>query len=166
MVDAAGRRLVLSGASVYLVDLQQSRLVDLLARDAPAGSSTLDIDGSLGGLAYRTQHTQRSRDGVTAWVPLIDGVERIGVLKITAPTLEPELLEACEALAGAVALLVVSMPTYSEALITHERSRAMTIQAELLWAFSPRARSAPGRSLPARSWNPPTTPAVTPSITA
>lgn len=42
VVDSAGRRLGLSGASVYLVDLQQSRLVALLARDAPAGSSTLD----------------------------------------------------------------------------------------------------------------------------
>lgn len=72
-------------------------------------------------------------------MPLIDGVERIGVMKVTAPTLEPELLEACEALAGAVALLVVSMSTYSEALITHNRSHAMTIQAELLWAFMPSA---------------------------
>ncbi len=137
VVDVAGRRLGLSGALVYLVDLQQSRLVALLSRDAPDGTATLDIDGSLGGLAYRTQHTQRSRDGVTAWVPLIDGVERIGVMKVTAPSLEPELLESCQALAGAVALMLVSMSTYSEALITHERSRAMTIQAELLWAFMP-----------------------------
>ncbi|MFC8244541.1 PP2C family protein-serine/threonine phosphatase [Streptomyces chartreusis] len=117
---------------MYLVDLQQSRLVALLTGDAP-----LDIDGSLAGLAYRTQETQRSRDGATAWLPLIDGLERLGVLKATAPSLTPELLKACQTLAEVVALLVVSKSTYSEELIRQERSRAMTIQAELLWAFMP-----------------------------
>ncbi|MGW4540717.1 serine/threonine protein phosphatase [Streptomyces sp. WAC 01325] len=137
LVEAAGRDVGLSGARVYLVDLQQSRLVALPADAAPDGGATLDIDGSLAGLAYRTQETQRSRDGATAWVPLIDGVERLGVLKATAPSMEGQLLEASAALAGIVALLVVSKSTYSEELITQERSRAMTIQAELLWAFMP-----------------------------
>lgn len=137
LVDKAGRRLGLSSARVYMADLQQLRLVVLPHSTFSAGEEFQDIDGSLGGLAYRTQHVQHARDGSTAWVPLIDGVERVGVMRVSAPLLDPGLLESCQALAGLVTLLVMSKSTYSDLLIKRQRSRAMTTQAELLWAFTP-----------------------------
>ncbi|MEU8849778.1 PP2C family protein-serine/threonine phosphatase [Streptomyces sp. NPDC048564] len=137
LVDEAGRRLGLSSALVYVADLQQIRLVVLPHSTASEGEEFLDIDGSLGGLAYRTQHVQNARDGSTSWVPLIDGVERVGVMRISAPLLDPGLLESCQALAGLVTLLVMSKSTYSDLLIARQRSRSMTTQAELVWAFMP-----------------------------
>ncbi|MFF8190470.1 hypothetical protein ACF05L_06165 [Streptomyces bobili] len=136
LIDEAGRRLGLSSARLYVPDLQQ---VHLIALPCPArqDSPTLDIDDSMAGLAYRTQLIQRTRDGSTAWLPLIDGIERLGVMMITASELDPHLLESCTALAGLTALLVASKATYSDLMVARERSTSMTIQAELLWLYLP-----------------------------
>ncbi|MER5307752.1 PP2C family protein-serine/threonine phosphatase [Streptomyces sp. NPDC002773] len=136
LVQDAGRRMGLRGTAMYVADLQQIRLVALPQPDA-VGQPTLDVDTSLAGLAYRTQRVQRSRDGSTAWLPMIDGVERLGVLMVTAPALDGVVLGRAGALAGVAALLVVSKSSHSDLLVEAERSRAMTVQAELLWAFLP-----------------------------
>ncbi|MEU4272886.1 PP2C family protein-serine/threonine phosphatase [Streptomyces sp. NPDC026092] len=136
LVNEAGRRIGLQGAAMYVADLQQIRLIALPQPNAPQ-HQTLEVDSSLAGLAYRTQQVQRSRDGVTAWLPMIDGVERLGVLMVEAPSLDGALLRRSETLAGVAALLVVSMSSHSDLLVEAERSRAMTVQAELLWAFLP-----------------------------
>ncbi|MGW2017924.1 PP2C family protein-serine/threonine phosphatase [Streptomyces sp. NPDC001927] len=136
LVNDAGRRIGLQGTAMYVADLQQIRLIALPQPTAPQ-HRTLEVDSSLAGLAYRTQQVQRSRDGITAWLPMIDGVERLGVLMVQAHTLDGALLRRSETLAGVAALLVVSMSSHSDLLVEAERSRAMTVQAELLWAFLP-----------------------------
>ncbi|GAA0286289.1 PP2C family protein-serine/threonine phosphatase [Streptomyces polychromogenes] len=148
LIDEAARRLGLTGTCLYLADLQQVRLVALpqLAADHPGTEQTtdaderaraLDIDGSLAGLAYRAQHLQLSRDRTTAWVPMVDGVERLGVMRATAPGLDAEALEDCRTLAALATLIVVSKSTHHDLLVVRGRSRPMTLQAELLWAFLP-----------------------------
>ncbi|MEU6880285.1 PP2C family protein-serine/threonine phosphatase [Streptomyces sp. NPDC046712] len=136
LVDDAGRRMGLQGTAMYVADLQQMRLV-ALPQPGAARQGMLDVDTSLAGLAYRTQQVQRSRDGSTAWLPMIDGIERLGVLMVTAPSLDGALLRRSETLAGVAALLVVSKSSHSDLLVEAERMRAMTVQAELLWAFLP-----------------------------
>ncbi|MCB5169148.1 serine/threonine-protein phosphatase [Streptomyces bambusae] len=137
LISEAGRRLGLTGALVYVADLQQRQL--LVLPHAPGGpdEEALGIDSSVGGLAYRVQQVQQPRNGGTAWVPMIDGVERVGVMRVTAPVLTPQLLEASRALAGLATLLIMSKAPYMDLLVARERSRAMTLQAELLWAFLP-----------------------------
>ncbi|MGV9235272.1 PP2C family protein-serine/threonine phosphatase [Streptomyces nigra] len=163
LIDEAGRKLGLSGAQVYLADLQQARLTPLVhpAPETPSPiepnepnepnetskpigpskptepSEPIQIEGSMAGLAYRTQRTQRSRDDCTAWVPMIDGVERVGVLRVTAPCFEDALLESCAALSGLATLLVMAKASHDELVVDRTRSRTMTTQAELLWAFVP-----------------------------
>ncbi|MEV6250135.1 PP2C family protein-serine/threonine phosphatase [Streptomyces sp. NPDC051742] len=136
LVQEAGRRMGFTGTALYLADLQQIRLVALPQHGA-ADRRPLDVDTSLAGLAYRTQQVQRSRDGRTAWLPMIDGVERLGVLMVTAPALDDAPLGRAEALAAVAALLVVSKSSHSDLLVELERARPMTVQAELLWAFLP-----------------------------
>ncbi|MFF6772006.1 PP2C family protein-serine/threonine phosphatase [Streptomyces sp. NPDC012637] len=136
LVFETGRRMGLTGTALYVADLQQATLVALpqtLAPEAP----TLDIDASLAGLAYRTERTQRSANGGTVWMAMIDGIERLGVLKATAESFDEELIGRCEVLAGVTALLLVSKSSHSDVLIETERRRTMTVQAELLWAFLP-----------------------------
>ncbi|MFB7830959.1 PP2C family protein-serine/threonine phosphatase [Streptomyces sp. NPDC056056] len=132
----AGRSMGLTDSAMYVADLQQIRLI-ALPLPLAENQRTLDIDTSLAGLAYRTETVQQSRDGATAWLPMIDGAERLGVLKVTAPALDAALLEGCAALAGMAALLLVSQASHSDLLVQTERWRAMTVQAELLWAFLP-----------------------------
>ncbi|MGW6420155.1 PP2C family protein-serine/threonine phosphatase [Streptomyces sp. NPDC055055] len=136
LVRDTGRRMGFTETVMYVTDLQQIRLV-ALPRTEPVERPALDVDTSLAGLAYRTQSVQRSRDGGTAWVPMIDGVERVGVLMVTAAPLDDVLLARGRTLAAVAALLVVSKSSHSDVLVETERSRAMTVQAELLWAFLP-----------------------------
>ncbi|SNX66517.1 serine phosphatase RsbU (regulator of sigma subunit) [Streptomyces sp. TLI_55] len=133
LVFDAGQSVGLTATGVYVTDLQQTRLI-ALPQPVPAGESTLEIDSSLAGLAYRLEHTHLTQDGMTAWIPMVDGVERLGVLKVCGPDLS---VPDCEALAAVTALLLVSKSSHSDLLIEAERRRPMTVQAELLWSFLP-----------------------------
>ncbi|MFD1275938.1 hypothetical protein ACFQ51_42730 [Streptomyces kaempferi] len=88
---------------------------------------------------YRTRSQRLATDTphLVLWLPLVDGIERIGVLRLTAPSLDPNTLERARALASLTALLVVSKTLYSDTLLTTVRTRPMTLQAELAWAFMP-----------------------------
>ncbi|MEU3724825.1 PP2C family protein-serine/threonine phosphatase [Streptomyces sp. NPDC031705] len=148
LTDQAARRLGLGGTRLYLADVQQVRLLALpqlaAPRPGPAEASeadreaeVLEIDGSLAGMAYRTQRTQLSRDRTTAWVPMIDGVERVGVMKATGAELGRAELDVCGALASLATLVVVSKSSHNDILVVRGRSRPMTLQAELVWGFLP-----------------------------
>ncbi|MFF0553906.1 PP2C family protein-serine/threonine phosphatase [Streptomyces sp. NPDC004311] len=150
LIDDAARRLGLGGARLYLADVQQRLLVPLSRSgpvSAPAISASgleetqkseyplLEIDGTLAGLAYRSQQVQRAQAGAFAWVPMVDGIERIGVM--WAEKLSADSAAACRALAGLAALLVVSKSSHNDLLVEQERTRPMSLQAELVWAFLP-----------------------------
>ncbi|MFI6146993.1 PP2C family protein-serine/threonine phosphatase [Streptomyces sp. NPDC051109] len=140
VIGDAARRLGIPRTRLYLADLQQQRLLPLPQPDlTPPEREGLDVDGSLGGLAYRTQEVQSTRDGDTTWFPMVDGIERIGVMQALTPaTGTPSgLREAGRALASLASLLVVSKSTHHDRLIRGQRTRPMTLQAELLWAFLP-----------------------------
>ncbi|MCF2534495.1 hypothetical protein K6168_02250 [Streptomyces sp. FB2] len=65
-------------------------------------------------------------------------MDRGGVLRATAPCSEDARLESCAALAAGLAtLLVLAKSSHDELLVHRTRSRTMTPQAELLWAFVP-----------------------------
>ncbi|MFI9115862.1 PP2C family protein-serine/threonine phosphatase [Streptomyces venezuelae] len=147
----AGERLGLSGARVYVADLQQRDLVALLAPEQAresgadgeaAAPETLPVDNSLAGRAYRTETTQLSRPEAgaseqAAWIPVVDGIGRLGVLRVTAPELDAPLLRRCEALADLLAMILAAKQPYSDLLAQTMRTRPMSLQAELLWAFLP-----------------------------
>ncbi|MFI8460698.1 PP2C family protein-serine/threonine phosphatase [Kitasatospora sp. NPDC085464] len=137
LVRAAARELGAVGAWVFLADVQQRHLVPL---PGPEGGSTdpVDVEGTLGGRAYRLQQTQLSSGSPgVGWFPLVDGVERIGVLRVEDGAQGGDATERYEALAALVALLVVSKSAYSDVIIGVGRRQPMSLQAELLWAFLP-----------------------------
>lgn len=71
------------------------------------------------------------------WIPIVDGIGRLGVLQVTAPVLDEPLLASCRALASATALLIATKTPFSDLLVTTGRLRPMTMQAELVRAFLP-----------------------------
>ncbi|MFE9629418.1 PP2C family protein-serine/threonine phosphatase [Streptomyces sp. NPDC006463] len=138
LIGQAARRLGITRTRLYLTDIQQRRLAPLPQSDLTVEEQDgLDVDGSLAGLAYRTQHVQQSRGEDTVWFPMVDGVERIGVMQTTGSRLDASLLEGGRALASLATLLVVSKSSHHELLIQGERGRPMSLQAELLWGFLP-----------------------------
>ncbi|GAB2833463.1 PP2C family protein-serine/threonine phosphatase [Actinoallomurus bryophytorum] len=154
----AARPLGVSEARIYLADLQQHRL-----RPMPDGSGSgaepLDIESTTAGRAFQTVTIQSAeiehvagQDGpFRLWVPLLEGVERLGVLELcftrdggeastrllddVSGKISAATLERCRILASLTGLLIASKGTYSDIYTEIQRSRAMALQAEMVWAF-------------------------------
>lgn len=117
---------------IHLVTFDQRRLVPLtfegdeLELDTPAGE------------AFRTMRPVH--DGDTTWVPLIDGVERLGALRAVAltpdrhPSAHPQALRWASLLIGH---LVAVVAPYGDSLTRARGGAARTVEAELLWNLLP-----------------------------
>ena len=70
-----------------------------------------------------------------AWIPLVDGTERLGVLELTVTDMSDVMLARYETLASLAALMIVSKSHYSDTYAQTRRSQPMAVQAEMVWAF-------------------------------
>ncbi|MFE3167536.1 PP2C family protein-serine/threonine phosphatase [Streptomyces sp. NPDC059224] len=134
-LSRCARALGLHHAVAYLADLQQRHLVPL-TDVAPV----LPIDDSLAGWTYRTQSMRVEPSGsgmMTAWFPLIDGAERLGVLAVHTPALSAAALTRGRALATLVAMMVTSRRAYTDSFVRRTRTERMRLPSELLRAFLP-----------------------------
>jgi serine phosphatase RsbU (regulator of sigma subunit) len=135
VVSRCAKALGLRHAVVYLADIQQRHLVPLT--DVTA---SLPIDETLAGWCYRTQSLrveESERDGMTVWLPLLDGAERLGVLAVHTHMLTAESLRQGRAMAALLAMMTTSKRAYKETFVRRTRTRAMQLPAEMLRAFLP-----------------------------
>jgi serine phosphatase RsbU (regulator of sigma subunit) len=129
------KALGLQSSVVYLSDIQQRRLVPLTDVASP-----LLVDGSLAGWTYRTQSLRvavSETGGMTAWIPLVDGAERLGVIAVDSPALTPDVLRRARALAQLLAMMITSARAYQDSFVRRLRTRPMRLPAEMLRAFLP-----------------------------
>ncbi|MFI7382523.1 PP2C family protein-serine/threonine phosphatase [Streptomyces sp. NPDC049813] len=134
-VAYCAKALGLHGAVVYLADLQQRQLAPL-NEVAP----TLLIDDSLAGWTYRTESLRVEESpvgGLTAWLPMVDGAERLGVVAVRAPSLDPVSLRRGRTLAHVCAMMVTSKRAYKDTYVRRARTRTMQLPAEMLRAYLP-----------------------------
>ncbi|WP_432167663.1 PP2C family protein-serine/threonine phosphatase [Streptomyces sp. bgisy031] len=120
---------------VYLADLQQRQLTPL--NDLVG---TLPIDDSLAGWTYRTQDLRIEESdfgGMTAWLPLVDGAERLGVLAVRAPAFDALSLRRGKTLASLFAMMITSKRAYKDTYVRHTLTEPMQLAAEMLRAFLP-----------------------------
>ncbi|GAA4991633.1 PP2C family protein-serine/threonine phosphatase [Kitasatospora paranensis] len=138
LVDAAARDLGLEGARILLADVQQHLLVPL--DDGHGAARALGVEGTLAGRAYRETSVRVARedDGLLRiWLPLINGIERIGVLEVTARGDHPGPEDRCRALADAACLAVVAKSGFSDTIVRTVRTAPMSLAAELVWSILP-----------------------------
>lgn len=134
----------LSEVLIYLADLQQEVLRLLTGHgkgareDADGEPSELRIDGTLAGRGFQETRVllQTGAEGKAGqwWVPILDGTERLGMLRVSAPA---DKVEAMRALASLVALLVVSKRSHSDSYARLVRTRPMHVAAEMQWKLMP-----------------------------
>lgn len=143
LVDQELRRAGLDSPVIYLVDLEEESLTPLVG----SGPTPIAIDGTMAGRCYQTENPligEGDRSLARAWIPMRDGVERLGVLQVDAPAFDETLVTSCEHVASLVAELLVAKLQYGDRLAQIRRSRPMTIAAELRWAaLPPRAFATP-----------------------
>lgn len=129
----------LRDAVVYLVDLQQQKLIPLPLRGVPP-EQPVTVDGSAAGRAYWALQPVEVEDadgGHRMWVPLLDGIERLGVLGVTLDDPASEARTLVDPLASLVALLLVSKRPFNETAARLRRTKGMTLSAEVQWALLP-----------------------------
>ncbi|MFE0883924.1 PP2C family protein-serine/threonine phosphatase [Streptomyces rochei] len=134
-VSRCAKALGLRHAVVYLVDIQQRHLIP--QTDV---ASTIPVDGTLAGWAYRTQALrveESDAGGITAWFPLLDGAERLGVLAVSQSALTSTSLTRGRALASLLAMMITSKRAYEDSFVRRTRTEPMRLPAEMLRAFLP-----------------------------
>ncbi|WP_405457377.1 serine/threonine-protein phosphatase [Streptomyces sp. NBC_00101] len=138
--DAVG----LHGATFFLVDLQGKVLRQVTGRgpDAGEGGLRLAADGTVAGLAFQrvdlVLEPRRTADRglLRWWVPIVDGVERLGVLRVD--TADDEAVhDALRNLASLVALLLLSKRSHSDSYARLIRTAPMNVAAEMQWHLTP-----------------------------
>src|SRR4051812_12672022 len=96
----------LSDVRVYVADLQQKALVELTDAESTHSAQRLAMHGSVAGWAYRSESLrlqEGEHDTVVLFVPIIDGVERLGVLRVETQALNACTIRRCQSLAAVVA---------------------------------------------------------------
>ncbi|NSC20148.1 serine/threonine-protein phosphatase [Streptomyces albus subsp. chlorinus] len=137
-------RVGLTDVVIYLVDLQQDLLSPLTPHPPPAGGAGLRpeeirVEGTVAGRAF--QHGEvlpaSPADHDHWWVPLVNGTDRLGVLRVTAPGADAAAQLDMRRLAGLVALMVVSKRGLSDSYSRLVRRRRMDVATEMEWRLMP-----------------------------
>jgi len=135
------RRIGVTSLVVYVVDYEQRTLVPVPAPDT-GDSERVAIQGTVAGRAFASSRIlvvdDEPGDGRRLWIPLLDGTERIGVLRLTlAEAVTEPLMQACQRYGHFIALLVVSKSAYTDFFETLRRTSPMTLASELVWELVP-----------------------------
>ncbi|MBY8882440.1 serine/threonine-protein phosphatase [Streptomyces sp. PLK6-54] len=160
LVQMSGESAGLMRARVFVADLRDDVLCEMTGKgmDAGEGGERFSIDDSLPGTAFRENRALSEMgddlDTDRWWVPVLDGTERLGVLRVDLPAgrddSEPldgsgpgatvsggDRLRAARMLASLAGLHLVSKRPTSDAYSRLTRKGRMTVAAELEWNLMP-----------------------------
>ena len=100
------------------------------------------VDTTLAGRCFQSVAPTRSTTGHPGiWLPLLDGVDRLGVLELVLPQgtdMDTDVFaERCELFAHLAGHMVVAKAPYGEGLTRLRHTRARTVASEVLWRLLP-----------------------------
>jgi serine phosphatase RsbU (regulator of sigma subunit) len=126
-------------AVLYLSDYEQVTLVPLRGAGVPERQA-LPIEGTMAGRAFaRVEVVSSPADhGHRLWIPLLDGVERLGVAELVvveAPTGARQ--DDLRALISLVAELLVVNDAYTDLFSRLRRRKTPSLAAEMQWELLP-----------------------------
>ena len=136
LIVATARELGARDARVWLADHQQRLLVHL-TEGAPL--EPLPIAGSVAGRAFIASEIVHidSDHGVHVWFPLLDGVDRIGVLELEVDDLSADRRRDLQGFTSTATAEIVTRGQYSDGFTSVRRLREMSLSAELQWQLLP-----------------------------
>lgn len=127
--------------AVFLVDYDQQRLVPLPTAESLATAdgvaAPLPVDGSDAGRAFRDTAVVPSAEQGW-WVPLLDGVERLGVLHWSSADRADHIdIDEVRQVSYLLAHLLASKSQYTDTLHFARLPQPRTNEAELVWSMLP-----------------------------
>ena len=133
----------LQNVAIFIADMQEEVLRELtgVGVDAHGGAAEQQaVEGTLAGRAFQfgrsVPHPLPSPDEHRWWVPLLNGTERLGVLRVDAGD-GRNARRSAELLASMVALVMVGRSHSSDAYPRLRRTETMSVAAELQWHLMP-----------------------------
>jgi Stage II sporulation protein E (SpoIIE) len=137
---AVARQMGVRETVLYLADYEQATLLPLPGAGVPERQE-LPIEGTMAGRAFRrvevvtstaTQGTHR------LWVPLLDGVERLGVAELNLPAAPiVDLEDDLQVFVTLVAELLVVTDAYTDVFSRLRRRKTLSLAAEMQWELLP-----------------------------
>ena len=140
-VDEAAAEVGLD-VDVLIADTSQRVLTSVRS----AGALRIDLGGTLPGRSYQLGEILPGTDegARVLWVPVLDGTDRLGVLRIgldgrggTVPAADDELRRWLFTLGGLVGHILATKTVYSDRLRRWRSDGKLTAASELLWQLLP-----------------------------
>jgi hypothetical protein len=124
---------------IYLVDFGHRVLMPLPVAISRPIPNEEDVATTMAGRAFATgQPMTAERDGkVRVWVPIIEGTERTGVLAVTVPAVDPEILADLNLLGGFAGLAINCIASVSDLPHLRRQGRTMSLAATMQWELMP-----------------------------
>lgn len=127
--------------AIYLVDYEQTVLVPVSHPHNRSGAcaAQLAVDVTVAGRAFVTGQIQESAHGVglQVWVPLVDGAERLGVIRFIVDELDDRRRQRSLRLGSLLAQFIMTKGAYTDAYLRVARRQPATLASELLWQLLP-----------------------------
>ncbi|MFD7659581.1 PP2C family protein-serine/threonine phosphatase, partial [Actinosynnema sp. NPDC059797] len=105
------------------------------------GGPGLPVDSSEAGRSYQGVEVVGVPSPPRLWLPLLNGTERLGVVRVDLPEGvepdDPELRAQCWTLAGLIGHLVQSKQHYGDLFHVLRRTKQLAVASELLWQMLP-----------------------------
>jgi serine phosphatase RsbU (regulator of sigma subunit) len=117
-----GQRMLRPLPGIGLVAAKPERL-----GDSPAGRAFLHI----------TAIEEQQADGVRIYLPLLDGIDGVGVFALTLDSVDDDDRRLLRRFARLVAAMLVTKNSYTDELRQARRSEPMSLSAEIQWALLP-----------------------------
>jgi serine phosphatase RsbU (regulator of sigma subunit) len=139
IVAAHARLLGVRETVLYLADYEQATLLPLPGADVPERQE-LPVEGTLAGRAFTRVEVvgSASTSSHRLWLPLLNGVERLGVVEMVLPAApDRDQQDKLRALVSLVAEMVVVNDAYSDVFSRLRRRRTLSLAAEMQWELLP-----------------------------
>lgn len=138
-VRAAALRMGAQEVEILLIDWEQHRLLPLHLQSAP-GLDPLPVVGTAAGRAFVSSApvvTPATPDGVVVSTPLLDGIERLGVLQLQLPADGPTVQAHCRRFADLVTQFIATKGRCTDEYHRARQTRPMSLAAQLQWQMLP-----------------------------
>jgi Stage II sporulation protein E (SpoIIE) len=137
LVADRGTALGADNVTIYLADQEQYQLVPVPTTSG-GSREPLGIEATLAGRCFRQLELQDVNGGREVWLPLLDGLERLGVVQLEfahpGARVDDELLHAFAAL---IAEIVLVKDAYGDLFTIVRRREPMSLAGEITWNLMP-----------------------------
>jgi serine phosphatase RsbU (regulator of sigma subunit) len=140
IVATAAAELGGTDVVLYLIDFAQTTLAPLPDRRAHADlPASEEVATSMAGRAFLDEQPVIADrvDGSRVWVPVFEGSDRTGVLAVTVPRADVDVVDACADLALLTGYLIATHARNTDLYNLHRRRESLSLAASMQWDVLP-----------------------------